>query len=218
MTALVTVQFQNQPIVVIENDGQFFVSMKHIVENIGLVWQGQFERIKRHAILKSSIRVIRMVAEDGKNREMLCLPLNMLNGWLFGVDVNRVKPAIKEKLTTYQRECFDVLDAHFNKKPQPTQPADTDDWHFPVHVVERAADMAGQVFASAIKQAAITNSQLERWIIKADYFTGTAAMQQIERDAYVLPMSKLPSAIKTEASIPETLAILNACAHRLNQR
>lgn len=54
-----------------------------------------------------------VVAEDGKKREMTCLPLDMLNGWLFGIDANRVKPEIKDKVIAYQRECFKVLADHF---------------------------------------------------------------------------------------------------------
>lgn len=40
---------------------------------------------------------------------MVCLPLHYLNGWLFGIDANRVKPELKEKLIRYQKECYEVL-------------------------------------------------------------------------------------------------------------
>jgi len=41
---------------------------------------------------------------------MFCLPVEYLNGWLFGVDVSRIKDAaVRERLTQYQRECFTVL-------------------------------------------------------------------------------------------------------------
>ncbi|QHJ84914.1 MAG: hypothetical protein [Bacteriophage sp.] len=57
-----------------------------------------------------------MVAKDGKNRELVCLPLGYLNGWLFGIDTNRVKPEIRPNLEQYQLECFDVLYNHFMPK------------------------------------------------------------------------------------------------------
>ncbi|MBV5298115.1 MAG: hypothetical protein JZU64_08260, partial [Rhodoferax sp.] len=41
------------------------------------------------------------------------LPLDKLNGWLFGVSVGRVKPELRARLTQYQAECFDVLASHF---------------------------------------------------------------------------------------------------------
>lgn len=110
MQNIITVDFHGQPILTICEDGQHYVGMKAVCENIGLGWHGQWERINRHAVLKPTVRVIRTVAEDGKPRDMVCLPLEYLNGWLFGVDVSRIKDAaVRERLTQYQRECFTVL-------------------------------------------------------------------------------------------------------------
>nr|WP_284675877.1 phage antirepressor N-terminal domain-containing protein [Neisseria subflava] len=82
-------------------------------------WEAQFKRIKRNDILNSAISMMEMVAQDGKKRQTLCLPLEYLNGWLFGVDARRVKPQIRERLLQYQRECFQVLAAHFMQPKQP---------------------------------------------------------------------------------------------------
>ncbi len=49
----------------------------------------------------------------GGVQDTLALPLSMLNGWLFGVDVNRVREEVRPRLIQYQRECFDVLARHF---------------------------------------------------------------------------------------------------------
>lgn len=38
----------------------------------------------------------------------------MLNGWLFGVDANRVSEEVRPKLIEYQRECFKVLYSYWN--------------------------------------------------------------------------------------------------------
>lgn len=119
---LVTVEFHGQSIVAAIQDGKPYVAMKPICENIGLQWEAQQKRIQRHDVLKSTMSMMNMVAEDGKQREMLCLPLTMLNGWLFGVDVNRVKPALRPKLMVYQRECFEVLFQHFMPKPTEGRP------------------------------------------------------------------------------------------------
>ncbi|WP_222432730.1 phage antirepressor N-terminal domain-containing protein [Moraxella sp. VT-16-12] len=45
---------------------------------------------------------------------MLCLPIHHLNGWLFGVDVSRVKAEIKDKLITYKKECYQALFDYWN--------------------------------------------------------------------------------------------------------
>jgi hypothetical protein len=43
--------------------------------------------------------------------------LNLLNGWLFGIDVSRIKAELKPRLMEYQRECFRVLADHFLPQP-----------------------------------------------------------------------------------------------------
>jgi hypothetical protein len=42
------------------------------------------------------------------------LPLSKLNGWLFSINPNKVKPEVKEKLIEYKKECFNVLNNYFN--------------------------------------------------------------------------------------------------------
>ncbi|POY44101.1 hypothetical protein C3007_07225 [Avibacterium gallinarum] len=110
-----TLQFHNQSLVTFEQNGTYYTAMKPICENIGLQWESQFNRIKRDDVLKSTVLIIRMVAEDGKERQMLCLPIQYLNGWLFGIDVKRVKPEIRETLITYKRECYQALFDYWNK-------------------------------------------------------------------------------------------------------
>lgn len=47
---------------------------------------------------------------------MQYLPLDYLNGWLFGVNANRVKEGIRDNLIRYQRECYRVLaDAFYHQ-------------------------------------------------------------------------------------------------------
>lgn len=47
---------------------------------------------------------------------MLCLPLDMVNGFLFGINANRVKEELRDRLVQYQRECYRVLaDAFVNR-------------------------------------------------------------------------------------------------------
>jgi hypothetical protein len=54
---------------------------------------------------------------DGKHYEMLMLPLDNLNGWLFGINVSRIKEELKHRLLEYQRECFRVLADHLLPQP-----------------------------------------------------------------------------------------------------
>lgn len=111
---LTSIDFHGQTILTAQQDGIIYAAIKPICENIGLAWNAQLERINRDEVLNSTVRMIRMVANDGKNREMLCLPIQYLNGWLFGVDTNRVKTEIKDKLITYKKECYQVLFNYWN--------------------------------------------------------------------------------------------------------
>ena len=110
------VQFHNQQISILNYNNKPYVAIKPICENIGLDWEAQRQRIKRNEILTSTACMIKVVAKDGKNREVLCLPLGYLNGWLAGIELSRVNPQIKPLLKQYQLECFDVLYNHFMPK------------------------------------------------------------------------------------------------------
>ena len=111
------VRFNKQQLPVFFHNDKPYVAMKAICENIGLDWVSQHKRIQRNHVFNSTMVIMTIVAQDGKNREMLCLPLGFLNGWLMGVDANKVKPEIKDTLVKYQLECYDVLYKHFMPKP-----------------------------------------------------------------------------------------------------
>ncbi|MHA3052579.1 phage antirepressor N-terminal domain-containing protein [Acinetobacter sp. ANC 4640] len=116
------VKFNNQDVPVFFHENKPYVAMKPICENIGLDWAAQAQKIKRHYVLNSTMVMITKVAQDGKNREMAALPIGYLNGWLMSVDVNRVKPEIKDTLIKYQLECYDVLYNHFMPKVAEAHP------------------------------------------------------------------------------------------------
>lgn len=133
MSQLQTIRFHGQSLVILDHDGEPYVAMRPVCEGIGLNWQGQLERIKRHPVLGKGVRIIRTPSISG-DQDYTYLPLSMLNGWLFGVDANRVKPEIRERLIEYQAECFQVLYKHWHGPTQvskPNTPAITADYEIP---------------------------------------------------------------------------------------
>lgn len=104
-----TISFNNQSLITVEQNGNHYVAMKPICENIGIDWRAQRQRIVRDEVLYSTVVIITTVAEDAKNREMLCIPIKKLNGWLFGLNPNKVRADLKERLENYQEECFLAL-------------------------------------------------------------------------------------------------------------
>ncbi|HDX1086927.1 phage antirepressor N-terminal domain-containing protein [Pasteurella multocida] len=101
-------KFFGSDILVINHNGKPYVPMKQVAENIGLVWDAQFKRIKRNEILSQGM-VIMAIPSNGGEQDAVCLPLHYLNGWLFGIKVSKVKSELKEKLIRYQKECYEVL-------------------------------------------------------------------------------------------------------------
>lgn len=114
-TTLAAVEFHGATLVTTLVDGIPHVALRPLCEAIGLDWSAQTRRVSRDAVMASTVAVMATVAEDGKRREMTCIPLKMLNGWLFGVDANRVAPEVKDRLIEYQRECYDTLADYWQK-------------------------------------------------------------------------------------------------------
>ncbi|SER21072.1 BRO family, N-terminal domain [Azotobacter beijerinckii] len=114
---LAAVDFHGQSLTVLTSaTGEHLVAMKPICEAIGLQWEAQLKRIKRHPVLSICMSIMDIqIPGDDQHRELVCLPLDYLNGWLFGVDASRVKPEIRERLVQYQRECFAALAAYWQQ-------------------------------------------------------------------------------------------------------
>lgn len=131
-TALVA--FHGHNILTINNGNAIRVAMKPICEAIGIDWEAQRKRIVRHPVMSQGASIMEVPSEGGI-QQTWTLPLDMLNGWLFGVEASRVKPEIRERLVEYQRECFQVLHDYWTKgqathavPPVPTFPASLGRW------------------------------------------------------------------------------------------
>ena len=103
-----TAEFLGKEITLVDNNGVAYVAMREIVEGIGLDWKGQHKKLMEQSE-KFNCGHITTVAKDGKNCEMLCIPIKKLNGWLFGLNPNKVRADLKERLENYQEECFLAL-------------------------------------------------------------------------------------------------------------
>lgn len=111
--SLIPVAFHGATLMAVLVNGIPHVSIRSLCEALGLDWAGQLQRIKRHPALAAVVGVTPTTADDGKQYDTITIPLDKLNGWLFGVSAARVRPELRERLVQYQRECFDVLAAHF---------------------------------------------------------------------------------------------------------
>ena len=99
-------------LLVIEN-GQKMVPIKPICEILGVDFEPQRKKLKSDAILSSTASLKEATGSDGKQYEMVCLPLKFVFGWLFTINPDRVSPDAREAVLRYKLECYNVLYRHF---------------------------------------------------------------------------------------------------------
>jgi hypothetical protein len=93
-----------------------YVPIRPICDFLGVAWTAQRQRILRDPVLSTELTpVIVTITGTGQRVESLCLPLDYLNGWLFGINATRVNPEIQDRLIRYQRECYKVLAEAFQE-------------------------------------------------------------------------------------------------------
>lgn len=109
----ITIPFHNAELFLVEHNGQPYTPMKPIVDGIGMDWASQFVKLKQR--FASTIVEITIVANDGKERLMTCLPVRKLFGWLMTISPNKVKPELRDTVIKYQEECDDVLWDYWTK-------------------------------------------------------------------------------------------------------
>lgn len=100
-------------VLTIEQDGEVFVPVRPLCEAMGIDFARQKEKIEHDEILASTIGVRPTVAADGKQREMFCIGLRYVYGWLFTINPKNVAPEARETVSRYRRKCYDVLYEHF---------------------------------------------------------------------------------------------------------
>ncbi len=109
-----TINFHGVEIVIAYKDGKAFLPVKPICEAIGIAFQPQNDKIKEHSILSSVVTIFVTTGADGKNYEMICLPVKYIYGWLFTINPGKVAPEARENVEKYSRECYEVLYNHFH--------------------------------------------------------------------------------------------------------
>ncbi|MDQ4079007.1 MAG: hypothetical protein M3220_22540 [Chloroflexota bacterium] len=111
-----TVEFHGDELVAVRaEDGTIWIPIRRVCEALGVTYQGQLERVRRDPVLSDALGSVSVTLTDGRTYEMNCLPLKFVRGWLFGINANRVKEEIREKLIQYQREVIEIIDRAFGR-------------------------------------------------------------------------------------------------------
>ena len=139
-----------------------YIPVRPICDYLGIDWSAQRQRINRDPVLSDELIPCVVVTptqgQPDQRREMLCLPLDMINGWLFGINANRVRKELRERVLQYQRECYRVLAEAFVERPGSL------DW-----VDESASSMAAlqQIRENALAVASLAEEQM-RMMVRLD--------------------------------------------------
>ena len=100
-------------IVTVERDGEIFVPIKPICEAIGIDPKVQRRKLQEDEFFASTGVIMTSVAADEKEREMFCIRLRDVYGWLATINPGKVAPEAREAVAVYRRKCYDVLYEHF---------------------------------------------------------------------------------------------------------
>ena len=96
----------NNVAIMASNDPNQLVPIKPICDALGIDAKAQRNRIDRDEILSSTGVIMTSVAADGKEREMYCIPIRYVFGWLFSIDTNRVDEEVRASVIKYKIHCM----------------------------------------------------------------------------------------------------------------
>lgn len=114
MNTIQNIPFHGQTIQAAMIDGKPHVALKPVCENIGIAYNGQYERLQRQPW--AVIRMTRTTGADGKTYEMSMIDRRTFTMWLATIDTSRLKnDSARQLVTAYQNEAADVLDRYFNE-------------------------------------------------------------------------------------------------------
>ncbi|HGO4163075.1 TPA: phage antirepressor N-terminal domain-containing protein [Serratia marcescens] len=145
-----SVQFHGQPIITAMAAGVAYVAMKPIVENLGMSWSTQTRKL---LMQNDKYGYAHMnIPSKGGIQQMLCIPLRKLNGWLFSINPAKVRADIRDKLISYQEECFTVLHDYWTKGSAVRKPETTVDDRTPLRgIVNRIMGKYGMTYQAVYK-------------------------------------------------------------------
>jgi len=112
------ITINNQAIQCLHEENGVFIAIKPICEALGIDWPAQRRKLTDDRILSSVVVMMTTTGADGKQYEMVTLPLEYIFGWLFTIDTSRVKQDAVEAVIRYKKECYETLYRHFIKVSQ----------------------------------------------------------------------------------------------------
>lgn len=112
---IVAIDFHGDQIVTFTRDGEPYVAMRRVVENLGLNWAGQHAKLTEQAV-KFTCMDIHTHDSAGRTQQMLAMPVTKLPLWLATINPNKIPDADKRaKIELYQSESAIALHDYWTK-------------------------------------------------------------------------------------------------------
>lgn len=108
-----TVSIINNVAILASDVAERSVPVKPICEALEISFPTQYRKLTDHPIFSSVIALRATTGADGKQYEMVCLPIEFLPGWLFSIHPDNVKPEARDNLIEFQLECHRALFEYF---------------------------------------------------------------------------------------------------------
>jgi ferritin-like metal-binding protein YciE len=143
---------------------EIYVSIRQMCDLLGVSYQGQIRRINDDPVLAKKMKGVNITftpsgSRGGGAQVTNCLPIDYLNGWLFGINANRVKEEVRERLIIYQEKCYKVLVEAFQEGRLTIEPS-FDDLLASDTPAAQAYKMAAAIMKMA-RQQLLLEAQLE---------------------------------------------------------
>ena len=107
------VTFAGRRLMAVKESATVYVALKPICEALGIDWDGHRKMVIKDDVLGTVAVAMTATGADGKRYQMLCLPLDYLNGWLFRIKASHFPESKRALIVRYQRECYRALAEHF---------------------------------------------------------------------------------------------------------
>lgn len=119
MSSQIISTINNKEIVIVTaQNGERLVPIKPICEAFGIDYSTQLKKVKENEILFPVVGLSPTTGADGKQYEMMCIPLKYVFGWLFTISSKNVNEDAKTGLIEYQKMCYDALYDYFSAHAQ----------------------------------------------------------------------------------------------------
>lgn len=123
-STLTPVKFHGDTLFCLTYQDQPFTPMKPIVENIGLAWQSQCQKLNTNKERWGVTNIV--IPSDSGDQEMVCMPVRKLPAYMNSINPKKVRPELRAKIELYQNESDDALWKYWTEGQAVRQPTHGD--------------------------------------------------------------------------------------------